>query len=258
MSLKLLPLVVILFSSCVSYQHITLDSDQPIEENTSRYYVDSDGVRISFDFNGFHFPVVARIYNFTDSVVFVDLVASSFTVNGQVVANAKNSKVVRYSSTTDSYEIGEWEFHRTNGRAIIPPDKDLVAIPPNGNARLINYPFKAVYDPQKRMGYTEMDTIIIGSIARKSKRYDFSDKSRILGANYFICFNRDWTNARMISANFKEESLYNSSSSPVILEAPDPQRYKVYKRHRPLTAVVAIGLLGFAVYGLASSESDEQ
>lgn len=243
-------------TSCVSYQHVTLSSDQPVEENTSRYFVEEDQIRVTFDFDGFDFPVVSRIYNLSDSVLFVDLGASSFTVNGQVVANAKNSKVVRYSSNTDSYTIGEWEYYDTEGKAVVPPDKDFIAIPPMGNAQLTNYPFKASYDPQKRISYTEMDTIIIGSIARRSKRYDFSKESRVLGANYFISFNRDWKNAKIIGATFKEESLYNSTSSPVILETPAAQRYKVYKRHRPLAGVVLIGLLGFGIYGLATYDGD--
>lgn len=254
MDFKFIPVLALLLSGCVSYQHVTVTSDLPVENETARYYTETEDLRITFDFNGNNFPVKATIYNLSDSVLFVDLEASSFTVNGGVIANAKNAKVIRFAANTLSYEINEWEFQRTVGGAIVPADQSMVAIPSYGNLQLVNHPFKRAYDSKKRKNFTKKDTIIIGSQIQKSKRYDFPKNAGILGAHYLIATNRKFENAKMVSAQFEEKSLYNSGAASIILKKPETQRYSVYKKHKTFGYIFMIGLLGLGVYATANSD----
>ncbi len=75
-------LCVTLFSSCVSYQYVTLSSS--LEQGESKdFYVENDSVLVWFSFDGMYGPVIIEINNKLSKPVYVNWAKSSLIVNGQ-------------------------------------------------------------------------------------------------------------------------------------------------------------------------------
>jgi hypothetical protein len=252
---RILPLFLLFLTGCVSYQHITLSSDQPVEPDTRRYYTEGDGVKIAYDFGGPNFPITAFIYNRTDSMLFVDLGSSSFTLNGNVVANAINPKLVRFHARSDNSFSG-WT-QSTEGTAVIPPDKNIIGIPPHSYTELTNYPFHVKYDPRKKNLYTEKVDVPDQYGTYSVKRYDYDDQDSVFGVHYVVSGNRSFSPFQLLSAEFQRESLYNTKNDFLIIEKPSPQRYIVSHTDKTAGVVLSIGLLGTIIVAAVQADPQE-
>jgi len=245
-----------LLSSCTTYQHVTLISDLPAEPQSGRFYAEDGDVTISYDFEGHNLPVTSIIQNSGDSILYVDLAASVYTVNGQVVSNAFGSKVVRFQSLTSSYEYQSFDFidSRTEGQAIVPPDKSIIAIPAGMYARVVNRPFGVGFD-QFKADRSRMDQIQLSSGATRSfRRYNPGDEGQLFGVYFRVGNRRDLSDGKLIGARFKEIDIVTTIDRVVDLPSPESQRYHVSKRSGG--GAFLLLLTGAIIVVLAADASD--
>jgi hypothetical protein len=240
-------------SSCVSYQHITLESEHKVDPKTERYFIEEDGVRINFDFQGENLPVTSFIYNTSDSILFVDLSSSVYSLDGKVVANALNAKVVNFRFFTSSWEYENIDItdSESRGQAVMPASKPVITIPPGMYAEVTNRPF-AVYFDRLRAARSHKERVVLpGGTTTMVKKHEMKTDGRILGVHFFLGKKRDFSDAKLIGAEFWESSALTTPYKEIIIPVPLANRYYVKKTSG--RGIPALLLGGALIVGLAAA-----
>ncbi|MBS2097439.1 hypothetical protein [Carboxylicivirga linearis] len=126
-------LFVISFSSCTSYQIITLESTLNKPSSDGFIYED-DTVSVLYTFNGANAPLDVNIYNKLNTPLYINWNQSSVIINGQSFPlNPTQSKVnIEYSEVSTEYIYnsytqgsGDGTIYHSDRSGFIPPQSNI-------------------------------------------------------------------------------------------------------------------------------------
>lgn len=82
----ILPVVILIFSSCSSYQYFTLTGTNISQNKEGEFVAENDTVKIVYTFNGYHGPVKISIYNKLDEPLEINWKKSALILNDQATS----------------------------------------------------------------------------------------------------------------------------------------------------------------------------
>jgi len=83
MRLLSLLLLLLTFSSCTSYQYLTLNSTEMPKNDRKEFYWENDTMRLTYNFHGEGGPVTMTVFNKTDKPLFVNWKKSALIRSGE-------------------------------------------------------------------------------------------------------------------------------------------------------------------------------
>ena len=83
MRLLSIALILLSFSSCVSYQYLTLNSPEMPKNDKKEFSWENDTMRLTYNFHGEGGPITMTVFNKTDKPLFVNWKKSSLIRGGE-------------------------------------------------------------------------------------------------------------------------------------------------------------------------------
>lgn len=166
--------VVVLFSSCITYQHVSL-SGNVAQNEQAEFVVENDSIKMVYSFNGHSGPITMEITNKLNKPLYVDWRKSALIINGQSFTLWKDEASLSANISSNSALQGDQTI-QTSGNvqgSIIKNDK-VSFIPPLAKIVVHSY---TLYDGlfitpdqqgEKLVFFTALDE------KRKAIKYSFS------------------------------------------------------------------------------------
>lgn len=231
-------LILLAFSSCSTYQYLTLDSSQLSKNDKKQFVWENDTLRLIYDFNGPGGPIAVQIFNKTSQPLYVNWKKSAiirdqhstslFDRNVLIDGSVNSVTYHRFGAISASTGTFTASFSLPEGVDFIPPnsaiDKGLLAIAQSG-ALVSLVPDSAssstIWDPTglndvryKRVTYTEDHSPI-----RFNSYITFvlgSDNSREFAGNNSFFVNE----VMQANAEPKSFALYRHEGDVLFIKAP--------------------------------------
>jgi hypothetical protein len=128
MKKTLLSLSVVIFCSCSSYRYMAVDSDNIPRNDKNEFVVETDLIRVTYNFHGKKGPVQINVYNKSNEALQIDWKKSAMIVNETPVAYYKpdlwiNGDVDKTSSSSTRTFNGR--IYREEGVEFLPPQSGV-------------------------------------------------------------------------------------------------------------------------------------
>lgn len=128
-------LVIGLFSSCITYQHVSLSSN--VAQNAqSKFVVENDSIKMVYSFNGQSGPITMEITNKLNKSLYVDWRKSALIINGQsftlwkdeasLSANISSSSAMPDDHTIQTSGNLQGSIVKNDKVSFIPPQAKIV------------------------------------------------------------------------------------------------------------------------------------
>lgn len=227
-------------SSCTKYQYVSLSSDLPKEEDTNKYFIDEDSIRVTFGLYGSGFSIMTRVHNFSSRDLYVDLASSTFVRNGKVLTNFVEDSEITIQSTERDYEFFEFDPDDSNytSSGNISKSKTVVFVPPGTYASFTRRPFPVEYSKEIKRRSTS-DSLSIDGKREVIKSYDISDEGDEYGVVIRLARNPDLKKMETFSAYFQEDKVYTLSKR--IDSDSEIQSQNYYTSRTPVITRVVLG-----------------
>jgi hypothetical protein len=116
----------VIFSSCKSYQYLTLSARDQSINLENKFIRESDSFRVAYDFSGRNGPLVVHIYNKLAEPIEVDWRRSSLIIGDQPIPLSPselkvNGEISRPSYSRSSSATIQAEIEQPVGLEFIPP-----------------------------------------------------------------------------------------------------------------------------------------
>src|SRR5882757_9786989 len=106
-------LILLAFSSCTSYQYLTLDSPEVQKNDKKEFSWQNDTLRLTYNFHGEGGPVSLTVFNKTDKPLYVNWKKSALIRDSQAISLFKSN--VQIGGNVVSYSYGGKYFRATTG-----------------------------------------------------------------------------------------------------------------------------------------------
>src|SRR5258706_7879221 len=113
MRLLSIGLILLTFSSCASYQYLTLDSPEVQKNNKKEFTWENDTMRLTYNFHGEGGPLSMTVYNKMDKPLFVNWKKSALIRDGQAFSLFDHN--VQISGSYSGSSGGGRYFQSTSG-----------------------------------------------------------------------------------------------------------------------------------------------
>lgn len=155
---QFLPLtaIVFLFTSCSTYQYMTVNGKNIAANDKHEFIMENDSVRVKYNFNGKDAPVNVEVLNKLDKPVYVDWGRSALIINGKAISYMPSSVPISgaLSSTTASWPRTNTGFLSStsegNFRGSVEVPKEMDFIPPGTYKTKTPLGVTNVFFPQAR------------------------------------------------------------------------------------------------------------
>lgn len=99
---QFLPLtaIVFLFSGCVTYQYMTVNSKNIAANDRREFIMENDSIRVKYNFNGEDAPINVEVQNKMDKPIYVDWSRSALIINEKAISYVPSNVPVSGSVTT--------------------------------------------------------------------------------------------------------------------------------------------------------------
>ena len=133
---QFLPLtsIVFLFSSCATYQYMTVNSKNIAANDRREFIMENDSIRVKYNFNGEDAPINVEVQNKLDKPLYIDWSRSALIINDKAISYVPSSVSISGSisaSTASWFRPGTGSSF-TNGSfsGSVGVPKDMDFIPP--------------------------------------------------------------------------------------------------------------------------------
>jgi len=228
-------LILLAFSSCTSYQYLTLDSPEVQKNDKKEFSWQNDTLRLTYNFHGEGGPVSLTVFNKTDKPLYVNWKKSALIRDSQAISLFNSN--VQIGGNVDSYSYGGKYFRATTGSLSasfdLPVGVDL--IPPgsyvNKNLQALVQP-SAVYT-DRFMDNTKPEKMTDFSGASYSyRRYSFDRGSSPLQFKSYLAFVLgDGEKEFYVSHSFYAQEILLSSEVPEFFGFYKPEGDKLFVKH---------------------------
>lgn len=135
---QFLPLtsIVFLFTSCSTYQYMTVTGKNIAANDRREFIMENDSIRVKYNFSGANAPINVEVQNKLDKPVYIDWNRSALIINDKAISYVPSSVHISgsVSSTTSSWfrTSAVYPSSTTNGHfsGSVGVPKDLDFIPP--------------------------------------------------------------------------------------------------------------------------------
>jgi hypothetical protein len=131
--IKYLPYTVILllFNSCTGYKYYTVNSASVAQNDKHEFVIESDSLRLVYNFNGFNAPVNITIQNKLSVPVYIDWQRSALIVSDQAISYVPAEMRIDGGFQGSSYKYGNISGVKTtsgqiHATASLPPSVDFM------------------------------------------------------------------------------------------------------------------------------------
>jgi hypothetical protein len=123
--------ILLLFSSCVSYQYYTVNSAGVAQNDKHEFVIENDSLRLVYNFNGFNAPVNITIQNKLSVPVYIDWQRSALIVSDQAISYVPAEMRIDGGFEGSSYKYGYISGVKTtsgqiHATASVPPSVDFM------------------------------------------------------------------------------------------------------------------------------------
>lgn len=193
-------------TSCTTYQYVRLQSDLPYKTDGNQFYFEDDDLFVAYDFNGSGMPVFLYLENTGSRDVYLDLSRSLFLENNQIVRDL----MLKESTTSiGTGPYGSWVEYGNRWR-----DKEVVMIPPGKILKLKYRPYHVGFEKQKKSTAVERAVKMPGANGNISYKQADYGSIRDFEIQLLLANNRDFENQWTLSAHFKPDLTFFTSSAP--------------------------------------------
>jgi hypothetical protein len=215
-------IIAFLFTSCISYQHVTIDSNLPLN-NQKGFVHETDSISLFYSFSGTNCPLTINVYNKCNKPLFVDWSKSAVIFDDQSFVLAPDEMPVSgFMEGTAVYNQHGQLLTQGDFSGVVTRNKHIGFVPPFSNIKvsplnLVNefLPVQPSDSPKKNVIYTKSGPIHINGYVYEAVNSPLYFKSFI---TYSDQPNID--NPRYLSDEFWASGIYKSNSSPGF-EAPN-------------------------------------
>jgi hypothetical protein len=215
-------LFIVLFSSCTTYQYMTVNSSSTGKNEQKDFVVENDSVRVQYNFNGADAPVNILIQNKLNQPMYIDWKRSALIINDRAVSyvaekipisgviGASTYNYSYYSTTTYG---GLYAEARVPGQTdFIPPQSYITKTP----LRVSNCRVEGIPDTS----FKKENVIILDGSVRRLKRATFTeDDSPLRFKSYLTFITGDSLNkAVTYQHSFYISEIINTDMAPANFE----------------------------------------
>lgn len=181
---------VVLFSSCITYQYVSLASNIPVTDK-SEFLVENDSLRIIYSFHGEGGPIHMEIFNKLNKQFSVDWSKSALIKNGQSFSlwrdearlngTATEYNIIPQNEIINSVSNIEGKIVKKDKVTFIPPQSKIVV-----NSYTLNRAYFTIPDQTGQMmvfNTTEGET--------KARKFSFSKDDSPLNFRIFLSLSLD-------------------------------------------------------------------
>lgn len=135
---QFLPLtsIVFLFTSCTTYQYMTVNSKNIAANDRREFIMENDRIRVKYNFSGEDAPINVEVQNKLDKPIYIDWSRSALIINDKAISYVPTSMVISGSvstTTTSGFRTGTgYRSSSTDGdfRGSVGVPQDMDFIPP--------------------------------------------------------------------------------------------------------------------------------
>lgn len=227
LSITLIVLSLLGFSSCTTYQYITLDSFETVKDTSKSFTWENDTLQVAYNFNGKNGPVAMTLANKLDKPLYVNWKKSALIRDGQAFSLMDRNVLIDGAFASSS--VGGKVYHETEGGFAgalqLPANTDL--IPPGAhitrelNAVVAPSPVYSAQFADEVQTPTEKGVLPTGD-PYKYKRYTFDQSSSPLQFKSFLT---------LMVANSTQEFFVSHSfyAREVLISKDGPWYFGFYK-----------------------------
>ncbi len=247
-------LLIVLLSSCSSYQFATLNSslEQPFADG---FIYENDTLQLHYSFEGMNCPLKFSIYNKLDVPLQINWDQSSLVVNGEAfpinpaVATFKTS----YSETSTEVYFNTYTSGSSSG-TITNNDRSGF-VPPKASLRLSDVTICSSFLETRNADKGEKRKIVAANgQSYEVKAFDFSKETSPLYFRCFVSYSVDQSEEkRYIDSDFWVTSIYQTANSQLPSRA---DRFYLSKSTGVGTVVGVAALTGLAIIAIDSYEPE--
>lgn len=136
---QFLPLasIVFLFSSCTTYQYMTVYGKNMAVNEQREFIMENDSIRVKYNFSGEDAPINVEVQNKLDKPVYIDWSRSALIINNKAISYVPSAAPISgtvTSTTSSSFRSGAgYRTSTTDGdfRGTVGVPRDMDFIPPN-------------------------------------------------------------------------------------------------------------------------------
>ncbi|HMH21189.1 MAG TPA: hypothetical protein VK563_05415 [Puia sp.] len=219
-------LAIVAFSSCASYEYLTLNSSEMPKNDRKEFTWENDTLRLIYNFHGEGGPMNLTVYNKTNKPLFINWKKSALIQDGhatslfnakvQITGSISSTTPVRSKYLTTSYSDLAASFNLPLGMDLVPPSsdikKELVAIQETG--ALPSLPRDSAHAEKKTDSY---------GVTAKFTRFSFDETQSPFQFKSYLTFvlgNNDATEFAV------QHSFY---AQQVLLSSDDPEYFSLYR-----------------------------
>jgi hypothetical protein len=105
---KLIPLtsIVFLFTSCTTYQYMTVSGKNISQNDRREFIMENDSIRVKYNFSGANAPINVEVQNKLDKPVYIDWSRSALIINDKAISYVPSSMPISGSVTTTTSSWG--------------------------------------------------------------------------------------------------------------------------------------------------------
>jgi hypothetical protein len=209
---------IVLFSSCLAYQHVRLTSNAPLT-NESEFMVENDSIRIIYSFLGKGGQIHLQIFNKLNKPLTVDWSKSALIKNDQSYSLWKDE--ARLNGTSTEFNIipqNEVVNSVSNFEGKIVKKDKVTFIPPQSKIVFNGYTVQwKLFDVPEQGGEKIKVYTLEGK--RRATKYSFSKEDSPLSFRIFLSFSMDEGNKSpfQIDKPFWVSDYFTSYTSPSAL-----------------------------------------
>lgn len=104
--------LIVLFSSCTSYQYLTVSSKEMPQNDQREFVVENDSIRLKYRFDGHNAPVQLEVVNKLSKPIFIDWKRSALIINNKAISFKPGSLTVSGSTYTS---VDNWMNRNNRG-----------------------------------------------------------------------------------------------------------------------------------------------
>jgi len=248
--------ILILFSSCTTYQYASLSSDLP-QPTPRGFSYENDTIQMIFSFSGDGCPLFLNIYNKLNTPLIIDWNKSAIIINGNSFTINPNTSQINSNYSESTYKFDN-NIEFTDGTMVstITHKNRSGFIPPKSNLSLNEIAInKSFLSTDNATSVSKVNMQDVNYQPYHVKQYRFSRENSPLHFRCFISYSdQDRTNWNTVDNDFWVSSIYKTTGVKLI---DSPNQFFVSKASGFGTAVGIVAITGLVVVSAKYYETDE-
>jgi hypothetical protein len=215
--------LIFLFSSCSSYQYMTVSSNDMPQNDAREFVVENDSLRLKYRFNGHNAPVHLIVENRLNKPIYIDWKRSALIMNNKAITYKPGTLTVSGSTYTS---VDNWMSRATRGYSSASTSSDfsstvefpgdLEFIPPTAYINQSTLALTSSFHTGSKGEFSRvrvpMAAGMMGNVMRAT--YDESNSPLKFSSYITLFMDQEFTKPVVFHHSFYVSEILNSSYGP--------------------------------------------